>query len=133
MTDAPIIFFDGVCNLCNGAVNWIIDRDKNNAFKFSALQSAYGQSVLRAQLSISPDVDSIILLEQNTVYIKSTAALRIAKRLGGIYALLYAFIVVPKFIRDAIYDVIAKNRYKWFGTLDQCRIPTPELKAKFID
>lgn len=127
-----VILFDGVCNLCNGAVTFIIKRDPKNKFKFAPLQSDIG-SVLTAEHNIdTAKTDSIILVENNKVYVKSTAALRIAKRLKGGYPLLYGFIILPAFFRNWIYDWIAKNRYKWFGKKESCMIPTPELKSKFL-
>ncbi|WP_313113483.1 thiol-disulfide oxidoreductase DCC family protein [Aequorivita sediminis] len=127
-----IILFDGVCNLCNGAINYVIKRDHNNVFKFAALQSEIGHS-LTAKFKIDKSkVDSIILIDGDKHYEKSSAALYIAKHLSGAYPLLFGFIIVPKFIRDAVYDFVARNRYKWFGKKDQCMIPTAELKNKFL-
>ena len=128
-----IILFDGVCNLCNGAINFVIDRDKEGVFKFAALQSAFGQDYLSQNNKPIHEFDSMVLMEGGRVYTKSTAALRIARNLSGGWPLLFAFIIVPKFIRDAVYDLIANNRYKWFGKRDQCRLPTPELQAKFLN
>ena len=131
-SEHSVILFDGVCNLCNGAVTFIIRKDSKNNFKFAALQSDIG-SVLTAEHNIdTTKTDSIILVENNKVYIKSTAALRIARRLKGGYPLLYGFIILPPFFRNWVYDWIAKNRYKWFGKKESCMIPTPELKSKFL-
>lgn len=127
-----IILFDGVCNLCNGAVTFIIKRDKNNLFKFATLQSEIAEELLIAKLSDKELLDSIVLIENGKQYTKSSAALRIAKNLSGAYPLLYIFMVIPKFLRDWVYSIIAKNRYKWFGKKDACMIPTPELKKKFL-
>ncbi len=127
-----IILFDGVCNLCNGAVTFIIKRDPKSTFKFAALQSDIGQ-VLTAEHGIDTSkTDSIILVDNKKVYIKSTAALRIAKNLNGGYPLLYGFIIIPTVVRNWVYDWIAKNRYKWFGQKESCMIPTPELKSRFL-
>lgn len=127
-----VILFDGVCNLCNSAVNLVIDKDSNDIFRFAALQSDIGMSLCN-QHDINPDeTDSIILIEGDKVAIKSTAALRIAKSLSGGYPLLYGFIILPKFIRDSVYNFIAKNRYKWYGKRESCRMPTPELQKKFL-
>ncbi len=126
------ILFDGVCNLCNGAVTYIIKRDKKNVFKFAALQSEIGQQLISKFNIDTSKVDSIILIDGDTHYEKSTAALHIAKQLSGAYPLLFGFIVVPKFIRNSVYDYIAKNRYKWFGKKESCMIPTAELKSKFL-
>jgi predicted DCC family thiol-disulfide oxidoreductase YuxK len=127
-----VIFFDGHCNLCNGAVQFTIDRDKGDIFKFASLQSDYANQKLKP-FNIEPtEGNSFILLEGEKVYQRSTAALRVAKKLSGIWPLLYVFIIVPPFIRDAVYSFIAKNRYKWFGKQESCWVPTPELKSKFL-
>ena len=130
--DHKIILFDGVCNLCNGAVTYIIKRDKKNLFKFAALQSEIGQQLISKFNIDTSKVDSIILIDGEKHYEKSSAALRIAKYLSGAYPLLFGFMVVPKFIRNAVYDYIAKNRYKWFGKMESCMIPTAALKSKFL-
>lgn len=127
-----IILFDGVCNLCNGAVTFIIKRDKKDVFKFAALQSEIGRELTSKFNIDTSKVDSIILIDGEKHYEKSSAALRIAKYLSGAYPLLFGFMVVPKFIRNAVYDSIAKNRYKWFGKKESCMIPTAELKSKFL-
>tara|TARA_B100000508_G_C11329772_1_gene213702 strand:- start:52 stop:462 length:411 start_codon:yes stop_codon:yes gene_type:complete len=127
-----IILFDGVCNLCNSSVNFVIKRDRKNIFKFAALQSEVGLELIEKYAIDSSKTDSIILIEDGKAYIKSTAALRVAKHLGGGYPLLYIFIVVPTFIRNWVYDYVAKNRYKWYGKKESCMIPTPELKEKFL-
>ena len=127
-----IILFDGVCNLCNGAVTYIIKRDKKNVFKFAALQSEIGQQLISKFNIDTSKVDSIIFIDGEKHYTKSSAALHIAKQLSGAYPLLFGFMVVPKFIRNSIYDYIAKNRYKWFGKKESCMIPTAELKSKFL-
>ena len=127
-----VILFDGVCNFCNFWVNFIIDRDKNDAFRFASLQSEYGQEVLQKLGMSQYDFDTFILVEGEKHYIKSTAGLRVAKRLGGWLSLLYPLIVIPAFIRDAFYSLIAKNRYRIFGREEACRIPTPEMRKKFI-
>ncbi len=127
-----IILFDGVCNLCNGAVTYIIKRDKKNVFKFATLQSETGQELVSKFKIDTLKVDSIILIDGDKHYEKSTAALHIAKQLSGAYPLLFGFMIVPKFLRNAVYDYVARNRYKWFGKKESCMIPTPELKSKFI-
>jgi predicted DCC family thiol-disulfide oxidoreductase YuxK len=127
-----VVLFDGVCNLCNGAVNFVIDRDPEGYFKFAALQSDEGQDLLDAVGAADTGLSSIILVEEGKVYRQSTAALRIARRLSGAWPLLYLFIVVPRPLRDLVYDWIANNRYDWFGKRDQCRIPTPDLQARFL-
>src|SRR5262245_39141298 len=124
VTNHPyIVLFDGVCNLCNRSVQFIIKHDKKNRFVFGSLQGTTGQSYLR-QFQLPADTfNSFILVENGKAYTRSTAALRMLKHLGGAWPLLYAFIIVPPFIRNAIYNLIAKNRYRWFGRTDECWIP----------
>tara|TARA_R110000850_G_scaffold268138_1_gene399432 strand:- start:32400 stop:32804 length:405 start_codon:yes stop_codon:yes gene_type:complete len=127
-----IILFDGVCNLCNNSVVFIIKRDKKDVFRFAAIQSDEGEKLIQKYNIDTSKTDSIILIEENKFSVKSTAALKIAKHLKGGYPLLYGFIILPAFFRNWVYDIIAKNRYKWFGKKDNCMIPTPELKSKFL-
>lgn len=129
-----IILFDGVCNLCQSSVQFVIKRDKGDLFRFASLQSDFGQS-LTAKLKIDTSkVDSIVLIDEKGVYwVKSGATLRIARYLGGGYPLLSVFLIFPASLRNIFYDYIARNRYKWYGKQDACMIPTPELKAKFLD
>lgn len=127
-----IILFDGVCNLCNGSVVFIIKRDKNDLFRFAAIQSNKGQEFINKHNIDTSKVDSILLIDGNHYYSKSTAALKIARQLRGGYPLLYVFMVLPRFFRNWVYDIIAKNRYKWFGKKENCMIPTQELKEKFL-
>jgi predicted DCC family thiol-disulfide oxidoreductase YuxK len=129
----PIIFFDGVCNLCNSSVNFIIERDKKNIFHFASLQSKAAKDILGEKYPKSGTFDTILYLENNKLYTYSTAILRIGKKLPFPYPLLYFFIIVPPFLRNYIYGIISRNRYKWFGKKDQCMIPTPEQKAKFLN
>lgn len=132
--DKKIILFDGVCNLCNSSIQFVIRRDKKNRYKFAALQSDTAKILLNERGIDSSQIDSIILIDPNTAYyIKSSAALEIGKSFGGGWRLLSIFEWVPRPIRDWIYDLIAKNRYSWFGKQNDCMIPTPELKAKFLD
>lgn len=128
---SSIVLFDGVCNFCNGAVNFIIRRDAANRFKFAALQSDIGIE-LKAKYLIGDDVDSIILVEDDKAFMHSTAALRIARGLGGILSLAYVFIVIPAFIRDYLYKSFAKYRYRLFGKTDVCMMPTAEVREKFL-
>lgn len=128
----PIVLFDGVCNLCNHSVNFIIDRDPDGYFKMAALQDEAVQPLL-ARFGLSSNyLDSIVLIERGTCYRESTAALRIARRLRGRWPLCYAFIVIPRPLRDLVYGWIARNRYRWFGKQDTCRLPTPELRMRFL-
>ncbi len=128
-----LILFDGVCNLCDASVQYIIKHDKNDLFRYAALQSDIGQKVIE-EFSINTDkTDSVLLYsEENGISYKSTAALKIASKLGFPINLMSVFLVVPTFIRNWVYDYIAKNRYKWYGKKDECMIPTPELKSKFL-
>ena len=132
MTDKKIILFDGVCNLCNNSVTFVIKRDRKDKFRFAALQEDAGQRLVDKYGIDTTKTDSIILIENGKAYIKSTAALRIARHLGGLYPLCYAFMIVPNFIRNWVYDYVARNRYKWYGKKESCMIPTPELKEKFL-
>ena len=129
-----IILFDGVCNLCNNAINFVIEHDKKDVFRFASLQSDLGKKLV-TERGIDPEIlDTIILIEPGVVYYeKSTAALKIAKDLSGGYSLLKHFLFLPEFIRDGVYNLVAANRYKWFGKKDSCMIPTPELKAKLLE
>ncbi|AWH75380.1 thiol-disulfide oxidoreductase [Dokdonia sp. Dokd-P16] len=133
MQNKNIILFDGVCNLCNGAITFIIQRDKNDVFRYAPLQSEVGKELAVKHHIDLNKVDSIILVTEDKAFAKSTAALRIAKQLSGGWPLLAVFLILPRFLRDAVYDFIARNRYKWFGKKDACMIPTPELKSKFLD
>lgn len=128
-----IILFDGVCNLCNSAVQFIIERDKKDIFRFVALQSDLGKEICN-YVGVNPKItDSIILYEPGKAYyLKSEAALKIVAEFHSVYTLLVIFKIFPIGIRDSIYDYVAKNRYKWYGKKEQCMIPTPELKAKFL-
>ena len=129
----PVIFFDGVCNLCNASVQFAIERDKKNFFRFTALQGEYAKKTLPQFKVDLNKIDSIVLVENKELYTKSSAALRIARKLNGLWPMLYIFIIIPKFIRDWVYDLIAKNRYKWWGRQESCLVPTPELRQKFYD
>lgn len=125
-----IILFDGECNFCDSSVQFIIRRDVEGVFKFASLQGETGQRLL-LEHHIPKDMDSFLLITNNKAYLKSAAALRVSRRLKGIWKLLYAFIVVPRPIRDFFYDILAKNRYKWFGKKEICTIPTPEIRSRF--
>lgn len=131
--ESKIILFDGVCNLCNGAINFIIKRNSKATLKFASLQSDTGKQLLK-EYNIDPlKTDSIVLIDLNKAFLKSDAALHIAKDLDYAYPLLYSFMIIPAFIRNSIYDLIARNRYKWFGKKESCMIPTPDLKSRFLD
>jgi predicted DCC family thiol-disulfide oxidoreductase YuxK len=127
-----IVLFDGVCNFCNASINFIIDRDSGNNFRFAALQSETGRKLLEQHGYNNNILDSVVLIKNNRVYKKSAAALEIVRELNGLWPVLYIFKLLPSFILDILYNVIARNRYKLFGKADVCRIPTPQLKQKFI-
>ena len=129
----PIILFDGICNLCNASVQCVIRHDSKQIFRFASLQSRFGQEILSNNNLPVNDFNSFVLFDDSKIFTRSTAALKVARKLNGFIKLLYAFIIIPKFIRDAIYNIIAKNRYKWFGKKNECIIPTAELKSLFLD
>ena len=138
MLDIPkhkkLIIFDGVCNLCNASVQYIIKHDKKNSFLFTALQNNTGAQIIKKYHIDTTLTDSIILYSpEKGIESKSTAALKIARHLGFPQNLLSICIIVPPFIRNWVYDYIAKNRYKWFGRMESCMVPTPELKSKFLE
>jgi len=132
MDDKPIILFDGVCNLCNRSVQIVIKHDPQGRFLFASLQSEEGQKLLQQYQLPATNLNSFVLVQNGKSYTKSTGALTVAKQLTGWWQLLYAFIIVPKFIRDWVYTLISNNRYKWFGKKDECMVPTPALKTRFL-
>lgn len=132
MKSSPTILFDGVCNFCNGAVNFVLKRDKRSLLKFAALQSEAGGELLKQYNLPAKTIVSFVFIEAGTIYTESTATLKVCKYLTGLWPLLYGLIIVPKFIRDGIYKWIAKNRYRWFGKQEQCMIPTPEMRDRFL-
>ena len=127
-----IILFDGVCNLCNAFVNFVIDRDPRSQFQFAALRSDRGCALLRQYRMPAQDLQTIVLIEEGRAYVESTAALRIFRRLNGVWPVLYLFIAVPRRLRDAMYRLIARHRYRWFGQCDQCRLPDPSIEDRFL-
>ena len=127
------ILFDGVCNLCNGFVRFVIARDPAARFRFAPLTSPAATLVLRQAGVSRPLPDSIVFIEDGKAYVRSDAALRIARGLRFPWPLLYAFVIVPRVIRDGIYDAIAARRYRWFGRQDVCMVPAPELRERFLD
>lgn len=133
MTQAKsIIFFDGVCNLCNASIDFVIQRDKDDQFLVGALQEDFSKKILSGFDVREDYLDSLVLLEKEKIYYKSTAALKIARQLSGLWPALYPLIFIPKFLRDPIYNWIGSNRYRWFGKKSTCRLPTPAEKAKFL-
>ena len=129
-----IVLFDGVCNLCDGMVQLLIKKDKNDVFRFVMLQSDLGKKITDYIGVDTVKTDSIILYEPGHAYhVKADAAIQIAKNIGGIYSLLDIFSIFPSWLKNSVYDFVAKNRYKWFGKKEACMIPTPEIKAKFLE
>jgi predicted DCC family thiol-disulfide oxidoreductase YuxK len=128
-----LVLFDGVCNLCDASVQYIIKHDKNDIFLFTALQSEVGQQIIKEFNIDTNKIDSIILYSnEHGISYKSTAALKIASKLGFPRNMLSVFLIIPTIIRNWVYDYIAKNRYKWYGKKEECMIPTPDLKSKFL-
>lgn len=129
---SAIILFDGVCNFCNAGVDFVLNRDPKGYFRFGALQSAEAQTLLQKYDLPQDYLDSIVLIEDGNVFSNSRAILRIARKLTGIWPILYWFRVVPVVVSDSIYGWFARNRYDWFGKLDSCRLPTEEIRSRFI-
>ncbi|HET9136637.1 MAG TPA: thiol-disulfide oxidoreductase DCC family protein [Candidatus Kapabacteria bacterium] len=127
-----VVIFDGICNFCNSSVNFVIDHDPDQRYKFAASQSESGQKLLTEYNIAALASDTFILIEEGNAFTRSTAALRIAKHLRGPWKLCYGFIVIPRPIRDVVYQFISRNRYKWFGRKETCRIPTAEERARFL-
>ena len=133
MAAEKIILFDGVCNFCNSSVNFVLKRDNKSVFKFAPIQSENAQILLSDAKESFNHSDSFILVDDGKLYTKTTAALRVCKSLSGLWPLLYGFIIVPPFLRDPLYNLLAKYRYQWFGKADNCMIPTAEVRAKFLN
>lgn len=132
VAEQSIILFDGVCNLCNGFVNFLIPRDEENRFQFGSLQSDKVKELLKQYHYSSDNISTVLLIENRQLYSQSTAVLRIARKMNGAWPLLYGFMIIPRPIRDFLYNLIARNRYSLFGKKDSCMMPTPEWRAKFI-
>ena len=133
MDDKPIILFDGVCNLCNNAVQFVLKHDKKNLFRFASLQSDSAKSLLIKYDLHADNLNSVVLIQNGKAFTKSAAALSIAKTLSGPVKILYGFIIVPPFIRNAVYTLIADNRYRWFGKKDNCMFPSPDVASRFLN
>jgi len=131
-TDKPVILFDGVCNLCNKSVQFVIKRDPSGIFKYASLQSGFGQRLLKEHNLPADKFNSFILLQDNNIYTRSTGALKMLSQLNG-WKWTKILFVIPAFIRDGVYNLISKYRYRWFGKRDECMIPTPDLKGRFLD
>ena len=129
-----IVLFDGVCNLCNRSIQFIIRHDKKDEFRFATLQGDLGKQLVKERHIDTDTVDSVILIEPGVAYYtKSTAALKIGTSFGGAWKLLTVLELIPSSLSDIVYDFVARNRYQWYGKKDACMIPTPELKAKFLE
>lgn len=129
---SAIVLFDGVCNFCDGSVRFMIARDRSGYFRFAARQSETGERLMN-EYGIDPDAtDSVILIEDGKAYAHSSAALRIARKLDSLWPALYAFVIVPRPLRDAAYKLFARYRYQMFGKKDECMLPSPEIRARFI-
>ncbi len=126
-----IILFDGECHFCDRSVQFILKRDRHGYFKFASLQSELGQKLLKKH-QIPTDTDSFVLVTSKQAYVKSTAALKVVRHLTGLWKILYVFILIPRPLRNFVYDVIAKNRYRWFGRKESCDLPTPEMRRRFL-
>jgi predicted DCC family thiol-disulfide oxidoreductase YuxK len=129
----PIVLFDGVCNFCNDSVNFLIKNDPDGKLRFASLQSEVGQALLARHGLQDLSLSTSVLIDGDTVYLNSDAVLQTARRLGGIYAAAAALLFVPRPLRDWAYTTFAKNRYRMFGKRDQCMVPTPELRQRFLD
>lgn len=132
MDASPVVYFDGVCNLCSGTVQFILKHDRKKQLRFASLQGETGQRMLLEHNLTDKQVNSFILEENNTIYTHSTGALRVFRWMGSPWSLLYAFIIVPAFLRNAAYDLIARNRYTWFGRRKDCWMPRPAWVNRFL-
>lgn len=133
LSGGPILLFDGVCNLCNASVQFILKRDPKAHFRFASLQSPVGQALSAHAGLPANEINTVVLFENGQPYLRSDAALRIARHLGSLWPLLYGFSIIPRAIRHAVYDWIARNRYRWFGKQESCMLPLPEWKNRFLD
>jgi predicted DCC family thiol-disulfide oxidoreductase YuxK len=132
LKNKTILLFDGYCNLCHSSVQFVLKHEKNNDLYFTSLQSPIGEEILK-HYSINPnEIDSLVLIEKNKAYIKSSAALRVSKYLKGFYPICFGLLIIPSFIRNWVYDYVAKNRYKWFGKMDNCLVPDENLSKRFL-
>jgi predicted DCC family thiol-disulfide oxidoreductase YuxK len=129
----PVIFFDGVCNLCVGSVQFIIKHDRKKIFRFASLQGELGKNILLEANLNENDLSTFILWKDEKMYTKSAAALEVVKHLSGAWKLLYGLIILPSFLRDYFYTIISKHRYKWFGKKKECWMPTDEMKYLFME
>jgi predicted DCC family thiol-disulfide oxidoreductase YuxK len=128
----PVLLFDGVCNLCNASVQWVLLRDKAGVFRFTALQSEAGRKLLEKFGLDTENFDTVVLISDNQLHLRSDVPLEICRQLGSFWKLLYVFKIIPRPIRDTIYNYIAKNRYRWWGRKEECMLPRPEWKGRFL-
>lgn len=133
VNDLRLILFDGVCNLCNASIDFVVKTDKKRQFRIASLQSELGQFILETLDLPADDFDSFVLVDGGKVYQKSTAAIRVMSSFGGLWSLMSVFLLVPGFLRNAVYGWVARNRYRWFGKKETCRLPTPEERALFYE
>ncbi len=132
-SEKSLLLFDGVCNLCNGFVQFVIEQDPQAKFRFASLQSETGQRILEEMNMPATDLKTVILRKNGRIYTHSDVALEVAKELGGIWSLVYVGKILPKALRDKIYDWVAANRYRWFGKQESCWLPSPELQERFVE
>lgn len=128
----PVLLFDGVCNLCNASVQWILKLDHKAQFRFAALQSEFGQQILQKYGLKQEHFDTVVLSVGDRIFLRSDAPLEIVRRLGGFWKLFYLFKILPRPLRDALYNFVARNRYRWFGRQEACMLPRPEWKGRFL-
>ena len=133
MEETRVVLFDGVCNFCNYWVNFALKRDRKNKLRFTPLQGKTAKQLLPHYILNPSSLSSVIFIDAGKAWTQSSAAIRICRYLGGGWKLLYGLIVIPKFIRDFFYNIIARNRYKWFGKKESCMVPTPELRERFLE
>jgi len=133
MNPSPVIYFDGVCNLCTGSVQFVLKKDKANLFRFASLQGEAGQKMLASYHLPTHHYKSFVVEENGKIFTRSTGALRVFRHLGGAWYLLYFFIIVPPFIRDGVYNFVSEHRFRWFGKKESCWLPRPEWKQRFLD
>lgn len=131
-TQLPIVLFDGVCNLCHGSVRFLLDHDRDGIFRFAPLQSELGRSLVTSAGGDPDVIDTMLLVDAEGTHVKSTAALRMVRALGAPWSWLFPLIAIPERVRDAAYDFIARNRYRWFGKRDSCPAPRPEWRERFL-
>jgi predicted DCC family thiol-disulfide oxidoreductase YuxK len=129
---SPVLLFDGACNLCNRSVQWVLLRDPRGIFRFAPLQSDIGQALLRQHGLSTENLDTVVLVDGPRVFLRSDAPLEVARRLGGLWPLLCVFKIVPRALRDGVYNWVARHRYRWFGHQSECFLPNPAWKGRFL-